>query len=701
MQHPFILLFLFAGVTLLPAADTQPYETNWRENPPSVANVSFLLNAPAGKNGFIRAANGHLVNPDGTRFRMWGMNFTASATLPPKADAPVVAEHLARFAINCVRFHFLDLRAPAGLIAAVDGSSRSLDPAQLDRLDFFIAELKKRGIYADLNLNVGRAYQRDDGVRDYEIVGFAKTLTYFDERLIELQREYARQLLTHRNPYTGAEYRNEPAVALVELVNENSIVESWFSNRLLGKGSSKHPGTWSDIPPSYEKALTEKYHAWLAKQGLPAVPRLRKDEFGRAPKERFEHEAQFYMELERNYFRGMGEFLKTELKVKSLIAGTSDHNHGNSGYPLIDSTSQLDVVDGHVYWQHPNYTRDPETGKTTAFTIKNTPMVNDPLHSTVVELSRSAVAGKPYIVSEVNHPFPAEFGAEGIPILAAYAAFQDWDGIFWYTFEHNQPGMWRPVQKGHFDHQADPVKMAQIAAGAMLFLRGDVQPAKRTILRSYTREQVYESIRLPNAQRPFFTPGFPLASVLRHATRIASLAGAGVNDWKDSGTGALTSDTGELSWLTPANSTGLVVVDTPKSQALIGFVKANRVATANLSAELETTHCAITLSAVDGQPIARSAKLLLTTGSRVENTGMEWNAQRTSLLSWGSAPTRIEPVSGTITLRGLVDRSAVTVTPMFATGSSIGAPINAVKSKAGWSFPIGGKPAVWYAIELR
>lgn len=58
-------------------------------------------------------------------------------------------------------------------------------------------------------------------------------------------------------------------------------------------------------------------------------------------------------------------------------------------------------------------------------------MVNDPLHSTVVELSRSAVGGKPYIVSEVKHPFPAEFAAEGIPILAAYAAFQDWDGIFW------------------------------------------------------------------------------------------------------------------------------------------------------------------------------------------------------------------------------------------------------------------------------
>ncbi len=57
------------------------------------------------------------------------------------------------------------------------------------------------------------------------------------------------------------------------------------------------------------------------------------------------------------------------------------------------------------------------------------PMVNDPLHSTVVQLSRTAFAGKPYTVSETNHPFPNEYASEGIPILAAYAGFQDWDMI--------------------------------------------------------------------------------------------------------------------------------------------------------------------------------------------------------------------------------------------------------------------------------
>jgi len=80
----------------------------------------------------------------------------------------------------------------------------------------------------------------------------------------------------------------------------------------------------------------------------------------------------------------------------------------------------------------------PATGRRAGFEIGNTPMVNDPRRSTVVQLSRSALAGQPYTVSEVNHPFPNAYACEGIPILAAYAALHDWDGVFWYTLGHEQ-----------------------------------------------------------------------------------------------------------------------------------------------------------------------------------------------------------------------------------------------------------------------
>jgi hypothetical protein len=706
-----------------PAAATsevpmQPFGVEWPADARSVsaADVSFLLRAPAGKDGFIRVKDGHFVQPNGERFRIWGINATMQAGLPAKETAPVLASQLARRGLNCVRFHFLDRLAPAGLIDANREDTRALDAGQLDRLDFFIGELKKCGIYADLNLNVGRTYKAGDGVRDYQLLGFPKALTYFDERLIELQREYARQLLTHVNPYTGKAYHDEPAVAIVEFVNENSLVEAWFSNRLLGQQTNKPSGTWNDIPPGYAEALTAKYNAWLqrtlspealvrlrAESGADAsepIPRLRQEQFEKASRERFHAEAAFYLEIERDFFAMMSRYLREELGVKSLLAGNSDHNHGRSGYPILAGMSLLDVVDGHVYWQHPRYLNDPKTGRQTGFEIANTPMVDDPLHSTVVQLSRTAVAGKPYTVSEVNHPFPNEFACEGIPILAAYAALQDWDGIFWYTLAHKEVLALEPVVAGHFYFAEDPVKMSQLVAGALMFLRADVRPATHTVGRSYTREQVYESIRLPASEGPHFTPGFPLALPLLHATRVTSFDGPPTGSFETTQGDPLRSDTGELTWHYSAKKAGLVTVDTPRSQALIGFCGAARSATENLAAEVTIPFCAITLSALDDRPIASAARLLLTTTARVANSGLEWNGKRTSLIAWGKAPTRIEAVTGQLTLRNLRDARSVTAQPLDGTGRPLGPVVPAHESNQEWTLAIGEPATTWFVISV-
>jgi hypothetical protein len=692
------------------------FPVDWQASADSPAGVAFLLDAPAGKGGFIRIDKGHLVRPDGSRFRIWGVNLTGKATVPSKEDAPRVAAHLARCGLNCMRFHFLDNPAPRGLIDGRRDDTRALDPEQLDRFDFFVAELKKRGIYSNINLNVGRKYKAGDGVPDHEYLGFAKALTYFNPRLIELQKEYARQLLTHRNPYTGNEYRHEPAVAIVELVNENSIVEAWFSGRLLGRNRQKNPGTWTDITERYERELTELYNQWLTKN-LPAdalaslrtaadvkegpIPRLTPAEFGRAPSERFRTEASFYMDIERRYCDDMQRFLREELGVKPLLLGTSDHNHGKSGYPLLSSTARLDVVDGHVYWQHPHYIT-AESGKRQGFTIPNTPMVNAPLNCTVVQLARSAVAGKPYTVSEVNHPFPSEYACEGIPILTAYAAFHDWDGLFWYTMGHDDLLNSSSRNIGHFDLGPDPVKMSQLAAGALLFLRADVKAAQKSVDRSYTRTQVYESLRLKWAESPLFTPGFAPATLLVHGSRIASLdAAAAAEAYPAAPIEPFRSDTGELAWHGATEKRGLVVVDTPRSQALVGFCKENRQTTANLAAEIETPFCAITLSALDDRSIARGEKLLLTVTARVANSGMTWDEKRHSLDKWGTPPAQVEPVRGKIILRNLQDARAVTAQPLDGAGQPLGESLAATRTPDGWAVLLGTPATTWYVIGVQ
>jgi hypothetical protein len=686
-----LCLLLLGAAALAQQPAMQPFAIDWQNNSEALSDVSFLLQAPAGKAGFIGVRNGHLAYPDGRRFRIWGVNMTGFGNLPSHEDASKVAAHLARFGINCVRMHFLD--RPGVLIDNSRADTRALDGDHMDRLDYFIAELKKRGIYVDLNLNVARTYKTADGVKDAGLLGFAKALTYFDDRLLTLQREYAAQLLTHFNPYTKAEYRSEPAVVLVELVNENSIVESWAANRLQGKNTRPDPGTWSDIPPSYEADLTAQYHAWLAKNGLPPEPRLRKPEIATAAVDRFRRELKFYMEIEDRYFQSMRTYLKDELRVKALLLATSDHNHGISGYPLLSSASRLDVVDGHIYWQHPNYTEDPITGKRNGFAIKNSPMVDDPLHSTVVDLSRSAFAGKPYTVSEVNHPFPSEYAAEGIPILTAYAALQDWDGLFWYTFEHSDPQAWKNQVTGHFEMRTDPSKMAGIAAGALTFLRGDVQAARQTVTRSYSRAQVLDSLRMPASERPYFTPGFPAALPLVHGSRIRTLDGAATGSFAAlPAADRILSDTGELAW-----QKGLMTVDTPRTQAIIGR-PAQPKPLRNLAADVRNNFAAIVLTSLDRAPIANSRNMLLVTGTRVANTGQQWNEKRTTLLNWGTAPALIEPVTGTITLRNLMNLQSVEVTALDGAGCPTGDPIQARKTAAGWEFDIGARATTWYRI---
>ncbi len=707
---------LLASSTMGGQPEMAPYVMDWRDNAGALVDLSSLLDAPAGRDGRIVIRDGHLAKPDGTRFRIWGVNVTGSACFPKKENAPVVAAHLARFGINCVRFHFLDSNWSASLFIKGRDDTRALDPNQLDRLDYFVWELKKRGIYTNLNLNVGRNYRKNDGVRDYDYLGLAKVINYFDERVQMLHREYAKQLLTHHNPYTKSEYRTEPAVAIVELVNENSIVEAWFSDRLLGRNTKKRPGTWADITAWYADELTKQYNRWLnetrSNQQLrelrravgvgqsDPVPRLTRDQFEDAPEAQFHAEAAFYMHLEERYFKEMFAYLKEELAVKALIVGTSDHNHYRSGYPLLRSTSHCDVIDGHVYWQHPNYGTDPATGRRT-FWIRNTPMVDDPLHSPVVQLARSAVAGKPYTVSETNHPFPNEYACEGTPILAAYAAFHDWDGVFHYTFAHKHPEDWATAMPRHFELHPDPVRMTQIAAGAYLFLREDVQPACSSVDRSYSIEQVREGIRMSPSARPMFTPGFDPSLPLRHGTRITSFEKARSSYPQIAPTNPITSDTEELRWLSGESRTGLVTVDTERSQAMIGFVGRTGVSLSHLSAEVENRFCSIVLSAVDGLCIAEATQLLLATTARSANTGMKWNEDRTSLLDWGSGPMVIEPVQGTVTLRNLKPFASIEVIPLNSGARPLAEPIAPDIQGVTCRIPIGEPATPWYLIRIK
>ena len=219
-----------------PPAPVFPFVLPWDDASPGVTDLSGGLHKPAGKFGRIRVGeDGHFYAGE-QRIRFFGVNLSFSGGMPTKTDAPKVAGRLAKFGVNIVRFHHLDTGAwPNGIRLRDARGSGELDPEALDRLDNFIAELKSRGLYANLNLLVGRPFNAADGLpseiekldwKDRHIIGF------FDATQLELQKQYARRLLTHRNPYTKLAYHEDPGVAFVEINNEQGLVHAWLGGQM-------------------------------------------------------------------------------------------------------------------------------------------------------------------------------------------------------------------------------------------------------------------------------------------------------------------------------------------------------------------------------------------------------------------------------------------------------------------------------------
>jgi hypothetical protein len=214
-------------------------------------------------------------------------------------------------------------------------------------------------------------------------------------------------------------------------------------------------------------------------------------------------------------------------------------------------------------------------------------------------------------------------------------------------------------------------------------------------------EQVRESIRLPSSERPYFTPGFPLSLPLQHAVRIRSFDGPPTGTFEGEATFPIRSDTGELAWFLAPDKKGLVVINTPRSQALVGFSRAEKQETANLALDLETPFSAVTLSALDDKPIAQSSRLLLTACASVANSNMRWNEKRTTLTDWGGAPTVIEPVKGQVRLRNLAGAARVVLQALDGGGRPVGEPIVAEKTDAGWRLLLGNPVTTWYLATVE
>ena len=224
------------------------------EAPENATNVAKYIEAPAGKHGFIRVEGETFVN-DAGEIRFWGTNLSGAANFPTHEESERMAARLAKFGFNCVRLHWMDAWDIFG--GWNPKNHTNFDPQQIDRLDYLIYCLKKQGIYVNINLHVARTLDDRDGFPHKDLrPQYDKGVGNFYPPMIEKQKEYARMLLTHVNPYTKIAYTDEPAVAMVEISNEDSIMLVWMN-------------VWSNLsfdnlPDPYLAELRRQWNEWLA-----------------------------------------------------------------------------------------------------------------------------------------------------------------------------------------------------------------------------------------------------------------------------------------------------------------------------------------------------------------------------------------------------------------------------------------------------
>lgn len=424
-----------------------------------------------------------------------------------------------------------------------------------------------------------------------------------------------------------------------------------------------------------------------------SVRRSNRSTVGALSEARASDETRFYAELEARYVDILRGFLRDTLGVAVPVTFT------NNWYGLASIASQArgDYMDAHWYWQHPSF---PDGWSATNYTIGNTPMAKDPAGGTVAQLSWSRVAGKPFMGSEYNHPFPNQYLCETPAFYWGYMGFLDADGALLHAYIDYTPHYRDTWNDQFFNVGTNPVLMTQLPL-AHLFRTGRIAPAT-----TQTTVDVAEADWLAASRR--FRDGFPLegavSSFLREPMRWGRFDAPATSTptLVDPGATART-NTGELSW---DRTKGILTIDNPWWQGAVGFLhggaSASRLRLSDIATTAGRDFAAVHLASVDTLPLASSRRMLLLTSARIENRSTTWNADFTALTRIYKAGDTVvcEPVTGTVQI-DLGRSDSVSVYPLDSRGDRLAAlPLfRADDSSSTFSFALPGT-TLWYEVAV-
>jgi hypothetical protein len=564
----------------------------------SPVDLSFLnaSEKPAGKHGFLKAVQDRLEFEDGTPVRFWGTNVTAASLFATGTyNVKRQARRLSELGFNLVRIvHHDSAWVTPNIFGLNVSDTQTLNAAMLEKLDWWIKCLKDEGIYVWLDLHVGRQLTANDGIENFPEISRGKPTAdlrgynYINVSIQQAMQNFNNAYVDHLNKFTGLRYKEDPAIVAMLLTNENDVTHH-FGNALLPV---------NNVPDSKEAALyMEQAVAFASKHGLPQDDVWHAWEQG--PPQLFLNDLQHRFDV------AMTEQLR-QLGVKARIVTTSFW--GEEPLSSLPALAGGDLIDVH------SYGNTNELGKNPIYAAN------------IVDWIASAqIVDRPLSVSEWNlGSFPVP-DRHALPLyIAGAASLQGWDALMQFAYAaeplggNGAPSPWQSFN--------DPALLATLPAAALLYRRHDVKEANTVYVFAPTQEQLFNQLVSPAnslalrsaTEKGRLVVALPQTQELPWSQQSRVPAGANViTDPKqsliDTGASEAVSDTGELrrNW-----EQGVYTINTPKTQAAMGWIGGQRISLADVEIASDTKNATVAVQSLDDESIRTSRSLMISLCAR-------------------------------------------------------------------------------------
>lgn len=656
----------------------------------------------AGEHGFIRLSDdgNDFVRGDGQPIRFWGGSTYVQRIAHEKKDqAPL--EHHARFlakrGVNIVRLHgAIEPKGPTSKITDVDEK-------ELDQIYRLVAAMKTAGIYAIISPYWGSHAKPQPGwgVADAES-GTLAALVFFDPVLQQGYKAWLKRIYADPNPHTGIPLAKDPAVAIIQVQNEDSML-FWTMQRVKGQAYKNLCKLYGDWLKTKYGSLEKAQAAWKGdkhadddfaqgRAGMYIVWFFTRDAANKGQAttpgrpQRLSDQLEFMARTMHTFNAEIARYLREDLGCKQLI------NAGN--WRTCDQVT----VDDAERW---SYTANEVIGKNHYFSglhnglnvgwqilpgqvFTSKCFAREPFGS---PLNLRQVVGRPFIVPESLWVPPTRYQSEAPLIVAAQSCLTGLDTFYWFAtgVEEWQP----PMNKWTF---ALPTTLGQFPAASLIFRNGYVKQGPAVVHEEKALQDIWDR-KLPllaeegawdpnrdTGQMPAGTPVKaavdPLAYLVGRVEVVyggdpAKSKAMDLAPFVDREKQVVRSVTSEI---TTDLARGVYLVNAPKAQGAAGFLgKAGAQTLADVTIECANDYAAIVVVPLDDKPIAASGKLLVQVGTVCRPTGWaerplrvprgDGSVEGARILEVGRSPWQVENARATVTLRNKALSKATALDP--------------------------------------